>query len=53
MSGMSMMNRMKSATQFAQMAAGGIMPKLKTGGTVKKRRLTRQEKRKQRKKHRR
>ena len=53
MSGMSMMDRMKSATQFAQMAAGGIMPKLKIGRTVKKRRESRQEKRKRRKKHRR
>jgi len=53
MSGMSMMDRMKSATQFAQMAGGGIMPKLKGGRTVKKRRETRQDKRKRRKKHRR
>jgi len=53
MSRMSMMDRMKSAGQFAQMAAGGIMPKLKGGTTAKKRRLSRQDKRKQRKKHRR
>jgi len=33
--------------------AGGIMPKLKIGRTVKKRRESRQEKRKRRKKHRR
>ncbi len=50
MSGMSMMDRMKSATQFARMAAGGIMPRLKLGGTVKKRRETRRDKRKRRKK---
>ena len=53
MSGMSMMDRMRSAGQFAKMAAGGIMPKFKTGGTVKKRRESRRDKRKRRKKHRR
>ena len=53
MSGMSVMNRMKSATQFAQMAAGGVMPKLKKGTTVKKRVESRADKRKRRKKHRR
>ncbi len=50
MSGMSMLDRMRSATQFAKMAAGGIMPRIKLGGTVKKRRETRADKRKRRKK---
>jgi len=54
MSGMSMVDRMRSASQFAKMAAGGIMPKLKVGSTVKKkRRESRKDKRKRRKKHRR
>jgi signal recognition particle subunit SRP54 len=52
MSGMSMMDRMRSATQFAKMAAGGFMPRIKLGGTVKKRRETRADKRKRRKKNR-
>ncbi len=49
MSGMSMMDRMRSATQFAKMAAGGIMPRLKGGGTVKKRKESQRDKRKRRK----
>jgi signal recognition particle subunit SRP54 len=53
MSGMSMMDRVRSASQFAKMAAGGIMPRLKLGSTVKKRQETRKDKRKRRKKHRR
>lgn len=52
-SGMSALDRMKSAGQFAKMAATGFMPKLKVGSTVKKRRETRKDKRKRRKKHRR
>lgn len=52
MSGMSLVDRMKSATQFARMAAGGIMPRLKIGSTVKKRKETRKDKRKRRKKNR-
>ena len=52
MSGMSMMDRMRSATQFAKMAAGGIMPRIKLGGTSKKRRETRADKKKRRKKNR-
>ena len=35
-----------------KMAAGGIMPRLKLGGTVKKRRETRADKRKRRKRNR-
>jgi signal recognition particle subunit SRP54 len=53
MSGMSMMDRMKSVGQFTKMAAGGMMPKFKTGKTIKKRKETRKDKRKRRKKHRR
>ena len=53
MSGMSIMDRMKSATRFMHMAASGIMPKLKGGSTVKRRPESRKEKRKRRKKHRR
>jgi len=53
MSGMSVVDRMKSATRFAQMAATGAMPRFKKGSTVKKRPLSRAEKRKRRKKHRR
>jgi signal recognition particle subunit SRP54 len=53
MSSMSMMDRLRSATQFAKMAAGGIMPRIKGGSTVKKRKETRDEKRKRRKKHKR
>ncbi len=52
MSGMSMMNRMKSVTQYMQAAAGGIMPRLKGGSTVKRRPETRKDKRKRRKKNR-
>jgi len=53
MSGMSVMNRMKSATEFARMAAGGNLPQIKAGSTVKKRRESRKDKRKRRNKHRR
>ena len=53
MSGMSMVDRMRSVGQFAKMAAGGVMPRIKTGSTVKRRRETRKDKRKRRKKHRR
>jgi signal recognition particle subunit SRP54 len=53
MSSMSMMDRMRSVTQFTKMAAGGMMPRFKGGSTVKKRRETRHDKRKRRKKHRR
>jgi len=53
MSGMSVTDRMKSASQFAQMASTGAMPRFKKGSTVKKRRETRSDKRKRRKKHRR
>ena len=54
MSNMSMMDRLRSAAQFAKMAAGGIMPRLKGGSTMsQKRRETRKEKRQRRKKHRR
>jgi len=53
MSSMSMMDRMKSLGQFTKMAAGGIMPKFKSGKTVKKRKESRKDKRKRRKKHRR
>ncbi|GMV95888.1 MAG: signal recognition particle protein [Phycisphaerae bacterium] len=54
MSGMSMLDRLKSATQFAKMAATGWMPKLKGGSTFsQKRKETRKEKRQRRKKHRR
>ncbi len=51
MSGMSMMDRMRSVGQFAKMAAGGVMPKIKAGSTVRKRRESRKDKRKRRKKH--
>jgi len=53
MSSMSIMDRMKSATRFMHMAAGGIMPKIKAGSTIKRRPETRKDKRKRRKKHRR
>ena len=53
MSGMSATNRMKSASQFAQMAAGGGAPRFKKGSTTKKRQESRSDKRKRRKKHRR
>ena len=53
MSGMSVMDRMRSVGQFAKMAAGGVMPKMKASTTVKRRRETRKDKRKRRKKHRR
>jgi len=53
MSGMSMMDRMKSVTQFTKMAGSGMMPKFKGKGTVKKRRENKKDKRKRRKKHRR
>ncbi|GMU23445.1 MAG: signal recognition particle protein [Phycisphaerae bacterium] len=53
MSSMSMMDRLRSATQFAKMAAGGIMPRIKGGSTVKKRKETRKDKRARRKKHKR
>jgi signal recognition particle subunit SRP54 len=49
MSKMSLMNRMKSMGQFAKLAAGGIMPKLKGGSTVKKRQESSKDKRKNRK----
>ena len=52
MSGMSIMNRMKSVTQYMQAAAGGIIPRLKGGSTVKRRPETRKDKRKRRKKNR-
>ncbi|MBP7934196.1 MAG: signal recognition particle protein [Phycisphaerae bacterium] len=50
MSGMSMMNRLKSATQFASMAARGISMRIKGGSSVTKRQLSQKDKRKQRKK---
>lgn len=53
MSGMSMLDRMRSVGQFAKMAAGGIIPRIKAGSTFKKRRETQKDKRKRRKKHRR
>lgn len=53
MSSMSMMDRMRSVGQYAKMAAGGIMPRIKGKGTVKKRRESRSDKRRRRKKHRR
>ncbi|HSW45358.1 MAG TPA: signal recognition particle protein [Phycisphaerae bacterium] len=53
MSSMSVMDRMKSASKFMQMAAGGIMPRLKGGSTVKRRPESRKDKRKRRNKHRR
>lgn len=53
MSGMSMLDRMRSVGQIAKMAAGGIMPRLKSGSTFKKRRETQKDKRKRRKKHKR
>ena len=53
MSGMSMLDRMRSVGQFAKMAAGGIIPRIKGQGTVKKRRESRKDKRRRRKKHRR
>jgi len=53
MSSMSALDRMKSLGKFSQMASGGMMPKFKTGRTVKKRKENRKDKRKRRKKHRR
>lgn len=53
MSGMSMLDRMRSVGQIAKMAAGGIIPRIKAGSTFKKRRETQKDKRKRRKKHRR
>ncbi|MBI4579412.1 MAG: signal recognition particle protein, partial [Planctomycetes bacterium] len=53
MSRMSLMDRMRSMSQFAKLAAGGIMPRFKAGSTVKKRHETQRDKRKRRKKHRR
>ena len=53
MSRMSIMDRMRSVAQFTKMAASGIMPRFKTGSTVKKRRETRKDKHRRRKKHRR
>jgi len=50
---MSLMDRMRSATQFAKMAAGGVLPRLKLGTTSNKRRESSKDKRKRRKKHRR
>jgi signal recognition particle subunit SRP54 len=50
-SGMGMMDRMRSITQLSKMAGGGMMPKFK-GKTVKKRRETKKDKRKRRKKNR-
>jgi len=52
MSRMSLGDRMRSMSQFTRMASGGIMPKFKKGGTVKKRKENRQDKRKRRKKKR-
>jgi signal recognition particle subunit SRP54 len=49
MSKMGMGDRMRSVGQYAKMAAGGMMPKVKTGSTVKKRKLSNKEKRKRRK----
>ncbi len=53
MSGMSMLDRMRSVGQIAKMAAGGIMPRIKAGSTFKKRHETQKDKRRRRKKHRR
>ncbi len=53
MSGMSLSQRIKSVGQIGKMAASGIMPRIKAGGTVKKRQESRKDKRKRRKKHRR
>lgn len=53
MSGMSMLDRMRSVGHIAKMAASGIIPKIKAGSTFKKRRETQKEKRRRRKKHRR
>jgi signal recognition particle subunit SRP54 len=53
MSGMSMMDRMRSVTQFTKMAGAGLMPRFKGKGTVKKRHETQKDKRKRRKKHKR
>ena len=53
MSKMSLMGRMRSMGQFAKLAAGGLMPKLKGGSTVKKRQESQKDKRKRRKKHKR
>jgi signal recognition particle subunit SRP54 len=53
MSSMSLMDRMRSATQFAKMAAGGVLPRLKLGTTSNQRRESSKDKRKRRKKHRR
>ena len=49
MSGLSMMDRMKAITQFGNMAGSGMMPKLKSKGTIKKRRESSRDKRKRRK----
>jgi signal recognition particle subunit SRP54 len=49
MSKMSLMGRMKSMGQFAKLAAGGVMPKLRGGSTVKKRQESSKDKRKNRK----
>ncbi len=53
MSRMSLMDRMRSMGSFAKLAAGGIMPRLKGGSTVTKRKESQKDKRKRRKKHKR
>jgi len=53
MSSMTMMDRLRSVTQLAGMAAKGIMPKFKLGSTVKKRQESQKDKRRRRNKHRR
>ena len=55
MSGMSMLDRMRSASQLAKMMGSGIMPgKIKLGSTARQqRKLSKKDKRRERKKHRR
>jgi len=49
MAGMNMMQRMKFGSQLSRMAVGGGMPKFKSSTTVRKRQLSRKERRKGRK----